>query len=104
MEQTADAAEFFSQSVSDTPPQKEALISFAAFSENNNQPDVALKLLDTYGSYYGDSVHTMVSKARLYDMSGEKDKANAQYRALLASGFQMRPDLKQYIRNRLAGE
>ena len=37
---------------------KEALISFAAFSENNNKQEVALKLLDTYSSNYGDTVHT----------------------------------------------
>jgi len=104
MEKTADATEYFSQSVSDAPPMKEALISFAAFSENNNQPEVALKLLDTYGANYGDTVHTMVSKARIFDMAGEKDKATAQYRALLASGFQMRPDLKKYASDRVSAE
>ena len=104
MERTNDAVEFFSQSVSGTPPMKEALISFAAFSENNNQPDMALQLLDTYGTNYGETVHTMVSKARILDMAGEKEKATAQYRALLASGFQMRPDLKQYIQTRVSAE
>ena len=104
MEKTAEATEYFSQSVSDTPPMKEALISFAAFSENNNQQGVALKLLDTYGANYGDNLHTMVSKARIYDRIGEKEKATAQYRALLTSGFQMRPDLKQYVMDRVSAE
>ncbi len=104
MDKTAEATEYFSQSVSGTPPMKEALISFAAFSENNNQQQVALKLLDTYSSNYGDTVHTMVSKARIYDSIGEKEKATAQYRALLTSGFQMRPDLRQYVQGRVSAE
>ncbi|MEE4164917.1 MAG: secretin and TonB N-terminal domain-containing protein [Desulfocapsaceae bacterium] len=104
MDKTAEATEYFSQSVSDMPPMKEALVSFAAFSENNNQKDVALKLLDTYSSNYGDTLHIMVSKARIYDSIGEKDKATAQYRALLTSGFQMRPDLRQYVQDRVSAE
>ena len=104
MNKIAEATEYFGQSVSDNPPRKEALISFAAFSENNNQKDVALKLLDAYSSNYGDTLQVMVSRARIYDSIGQKDKATAQYRALLASGFQMRPDLKQYVTDRVSAE
>ncbi len=104
MDKTAEATEYFSQSVSDSPPMKEALISFAAFSENNNQQDVALKLLDTYGSNYGETLQTMISKARIYDRIGQKEKATAQYRALLTSGFQMRPDLRQFVKDRVSAE
>jgi hypothetical protein len=43
----------------------------------------------------------MVSKARLLDKLGESDKAKAQYRALLASGFQMRADLKSFAESRV---
>lgn len=101
MDKKSEALEFFAQSISDSPPMKEALISYAAFSENYNQNEAALKLLDTYTNYYGDSVHTMVSKARLLDKLGESDKAKAQYRALLASGFQMRADLKSFAESRV---
>ncbi len=104
MNKIAEATEYFSQSVSDNPPRKEALISFAAFSENNNKKDVALKLLDSYSSNYGDTLHVMVSKARIYDSIGQKDNATAQYRALLTSGFQMRPDLKQFVMDRVSAE
>lgn len=101
MERTAEALECFAQSISDDPPMKEALISYAAFTENNNRLDAALKLLDTYGNHYGDSVHTMVSRARIYDKMGDRAKAQEQYRQLLASGFQMRPDLKEYVTSRV---
>jgi len=101
MEQTAEALECFAQSISDDPPKKEALISYAAFTENNDRYDAALKLLDTYGNYYGDSIHTMVSKARIFDKMGDRTKAKEQYRALLTSGFQLRPDLREYAENRV---
>jgi type IV pilus assembly protein PilQ len=102
MDRTPEAIEYFSQSVSGNPPMKEALISFAAFSENNGQDDAALKLLETYSSNYGDTLHTMVSKARILDKTGDRKKATEQYRALLSSGFQMRPDLKEYVQGRVA--
>ncbi|MGA7278811.1 MAG: tetratricopeptide repeat protein [Desulfocapsaceae bacterium] len=104
MENTAEALECFAQSISADPPMKEALISYAAFSENNGQLEAALKLLDTFGSYYGETVHTMVSKARIYDKMGKRDMATKQYRSLLASGFQMRPDLKQYAESRVTAK
>lgn len=81
---------------------KEALLSFAAFSENNGQNDAALKLIDKYHSYYGESLETMVAKARLFDKLTRSNEAVRQYQAVLASGFPMRSDLKQYIQSRLA--
>ena len=101
MDKIPEAMEYFNQSVSADPPMKEALVSYAAFSEKNNQPDVALKLLNVYSDNYGDTVHIMVSKARILDKMGERDKATAQYRALLTSGYQMRPDLKKYVEARI---
>lgn len=102
MQQKAEAMEYFNQSVSGNPPMKEALISYAAFSETNNDLVSALKLLDKYSAFYGDTANTMLSKARIYDKQGDSDKATAQYSALLSSGFQIRPDLKKFIRGRLA--
>jgi type IV pilus assembly protein PilQ len=101
MQRTSEALECFAQSISDDPPKKEALISYAAFTENNDRLEQSLKLLDTYGNYYGDSVHTLVSKARIYDKQGDRAQAQEQYRSLLASGLQMRPDLRAYAESRV---
>lgn len=102
MNQTAEATDYFAQSISDPTPRKEALISYASFSEQNGQPDAALKLIAKYTALYGESVETMVAKARIYDKMGQKEKATDQYRALLASGYQLVPGLKQYIQSRLS--
>lgn len=103
MNQKAEATDYFSQSISAPTPMKEALISYASFSEQNGQPESALKLIVKYNTLYGESVDTMVAKARIYDKMGQKDKANEQYRALLASGYQLVPGLKQFIQERLNG-
>ncbi|MDD3815222.1 MAG: AMIN domain-containing protein [Desulfocapsaceae bacterium] len=103
MNQIAEATDYFSQSISAPTPMKEALISYASFSEQNGQSESALKLIAKYNTLYGESVDTMVAKARIYDKMGQKEKANEQYRALLASGYQLVPGLKQYIQARLAG-
>lgn len=103
MEKVSEAMEYFNQSVSGTPPRQEALISYAAFCERNGKPDIALELLTTYADHYGDTVHVMVSKARLLDKLGQTTKATSQYREILTSGYQLRPDLKDYIRARITG-
>ena len=104
MEQITEAMEYFNQAVSGTPPMKEALVSYAAFSENNDQPEIALKLLTTYTSHYGNTVDTMLAEARIYDKIGQPDKAADKYKAILNSGFQLRQDLKKYIRGRIAAK
>ena len=81
---------------------KEALMSFAAFSENNGQNEAALKILEKYHSYYGENLETMVAKARMLDKLGKPKDATKQYQAILTSGFQLRLDLKKYIEGRLA--
>ena len=102
MQRISDASEYFAQSISDSQPMKEALISYASFSEINGQYDAALKLVDKYHSFYGESVDTMISKARILDKLGRKEEATQQYLAVLGSGFQLRPDLKKYISGRVA--
>ncbi len=104
MQRISEAKEYFAQSISNSPPMKEALMSFAAFSENNGQNDAALKLLDRYHSAYGETLDTMVAKARILDKVGRSKEATKQYLAILTSGFQLRPDLKQYIEGRLAAK
>jgi type IV pilus assembly protein PilQ len=101
MQRISEAADYFAQSISGTPPMKEALLSYAAFSENNGQNDAALKLIDRYHATYGESVDTMISKARILDKIGLKSEAVKEYKAILASGYQIRPDLKKYIQGRL---
>ncbi|MFW2368584.1 MAG: AMIN domain-containing protein [Desulforhopalus sp.] len=104
MQRLSEAKEYFTQSISNSPPMKEALLSYASFSENNGQNDAAIKLLDKYHSYHGETVDTMIAKARIFDKLGLEKDANQQYLALLSSGFQLRPDLKQYIHGRLAAK
>jgi len=104
MNRFPEAIEYFNQSVSDSPPLKDALVSYATFSENNDQPEAALKLLDKFESYYGDDLNTMITRARIYDKLGQTDKAAAQYRAILHSGFQIRPDMKKFIHGRIAAK
>lgn len=101
MDKIADAMEFFSQSISGEPPLKDALISYAAFSEEKNQPEAALKLLNRYAEIYSDTVDTMISRARILDSMGLTAKATEQYKTLLYSGYQLVPGLKKYIRGRL---
>lgn len=104
MQRVSDAKEFFTQSVSDNPPKQEALLSYAAFSENNGQNESALALLSKYESFYGESMDTMVGKARIHDKLGNKKEATQQYNAILNSGYRLRPDLKKYIEGRLSAK
>lgn len=102
MDQAAEAMDYFSQSINGEPPMKEALISYAAFSENKGQPEAALKLLNRYSDVYSDTVDTMISRGRLLDALGRNEQAIEQYKTLLYSGFQLTPGLKKYIRSRLS--
>lgn len=104
MQRTQDAIEYFSQSISGTPPMKEALISYATFCENSGRNDQAVKLLDKYNASYGETVDTMIAKARIFDKVGDRDKATGQYKAIIASGFPLPPELKKYIHGRLAAK
>jgi type IV pilus assembly protein PilQ len=101
MQRLPEAVEYFNQSVSGAPPLKEALVSYAAFNENYGHPEAALKLLNKFNTHYGETLETMLAKARIYDKLGDSSKAIAQYRSILSSGYQIRPDLKQYIEGRL---
>lgn len=103
MQKNSEATEFFIQSISSATPMKEALISFASFNEQTGQNEAALKLLVRYNNLYGESVDTMVAKARIFDRMGQKNKADEQYQSLVASGYQLAPGLKEYIQSRLSG-
>lgn len=104
MQQLAEAKEYFTQSISGSPPLKEALFSYAAFSENNGQLEAAIKVLQKYETVFGETIDSMVSKARLYDKQGKTKEATKQYQALLGSGFPLHPDLKKFIEGRIAAK
>lgn len=104
MQRNQDAIEYFTQSISGTPPMKEALISYATFCENSGRHDQAITLLDKYNAAYGETVDTMISKARIFDKMGNAEKATQQYKAIIASGFPLAPDLKKFIHGRLAAK
>lgn len=101
MQRLSQANEFFTQSISDTPPMKEALMSYAAFCENNAMNEAALKLLAKYEKYYGENVSTMIAKARIFEKTGRQAQATSQYQAILASGYQLPPDLRRYMQQRI---
>lgn len=102
MQRPEEATEYFTQAISGNPPMKEALFSFASFSETNNQYPAAIKLLDKYHQNYGETVDTMLAKARIFDKMGDTSRATEQYQAIMSSGFMLSPDLRDYITGRLA--
>ena len=104
MQRTQDAIEYFTQSISGSPPMKEALISYATFCESSGRNEQAIKLLDKYNASHGETVDTMIATARILDKIGDRGKATNQYKAIIASGFPLPPDLKKYIHGRLAAK
>ncbi len=101
MQRLSQANEYFIRSISDTPPKKEALMNYAAFCENNGMNEAALKLLAKYKKYYGEEFNSMIAVARILDKTGEKSQAKSQYMAILSSGYQLPPDLRRYIQQRV---
>ena len=101
MERVQEARNYFDVAVSDARPSRQALASYAGFSENNDSFDMALSLLARYESLYGTSLETMISKARIYDKIGDSVKATNEYRMILLSGYEVPADLENYIKERL---
>ena len=104
MKKNAEAGEYFESAVSSKRPDSEALISYAMFSEDNGNYINALLLLARHENLYGDSLDTMIARARILDKEGNSEKAAAEYRAILLSGYQLPADLTRYIKGRLALE
>jgi type IV pilus assembly protein PilQ len=102
MNRTQAAKEYFDKAVSSDRPSSEALMNYAAFAEEQKMHVNALLLLARHEELYGDTLETMVARARIYDKEGNADKAVTEYRAILLSGFQLPPDLNRYIKGRLA--
>jgi type IV pilus assembly protein PilQ len=100
MKKTEQAEEYFEKSISGTEPSSAALSSYAAFNEERNQFDRALDLLKQHESFHGDSLETMISKARIHDKQGLQDIASSEYRTILLSGYEIPADLARYIKGR----
>jgi type IV pilus assembly protein PilQ len=97
MEEYSQAQQYFDQSVNTGKPSREALISYAAFSERQRQYDAALRLLEKLEDLYGQDLNTMVAQARIYDSLGDYGAARKEYKAILHAGFRVPPDLKKFI-------
>lgn len=100
MKQTETAEEYFEKAVSGSPPSSAALASYAAFSEEQQQYPRALTLLKKHEDIHGDSLATMISKARIQDKQGQRDLASSTYQAILLSGYEIPADLSRYINGR----
>jgi type IV pilus assembly protein PilQ len=104
MKKNAEAKEYFEIAVSGKRPDSEALISYAMFSEDSGDYLNALLLLARHEDLYGDTLDTMIARARIQDKEGNTEKAVAEYKAILLSGYQLPADLTRYIKGRLALE
>ena len=104
MKRNAEAKEYFDIAVSGKRPDSEALISYAMFSEDTGNYINALLLMARHEDLYGDNLDTMIARARILDKEGNSEKAAAEYRAILLSGYQLPADLTRYIKGRLALE
>ncbi|MEW6221486.1 MAG: AMIN domain-containing protein [Thermodesulfobacteriota bacterium] len=101
MKEVAAAKPLFDKAVAGPRPAAEALISYAAFCEENDSLEGALRLLARHEDLYGNTLDTLVARARIHDKAGQQAQAAQQYRALLLSGFELPPDLRRYIEGRL---
>lgn len=102
MQQNEAAQQYFDQSVSVKKPSREALQSYATFSEQQNRLAAALKLLARVDMQYGENLDSMIAEARILDKQGKRESATAKYKTILLSGYHVPPDLRKYIQGRIA--
>lgn len=106
MKQVEEAKGYFDRAIAGPRPTAEAFLNYAAFAEEYESYHGALALLGRHTRLYGDTLDTLVGRARLYDKLGDAVKAVAEYRGLLFSGYQLPDDLHRYAQGRVtaAGE
>jgi type IV pilus assembly protein PilQ len=102
MQDMKTAQRYFDRAIQGKKPLKEALLSYAAFSEQQKRYSAALKLLGRHDKMYGEDLNSIVSRARILDKMNKHADATAEYKKLLYSGFRIAPDLKKYIQGRIA--
>lgn len=97
-----EAQQYFEEAVSGNKPSRAALLSFAGYEEENSNYAGAIATLAKYNELYNASLETMIAKARILDKQGNSDLAVAEYKSILYSGYELAPDLAQYIKGRIA--
>jgi len=102
MQDKQKAVFYFNHCTQVKKPAKEALISYAAFSEEQHEYDNALKILEKHSSLYGEDLDAMIAEARIYDKMGKKQQATEKYKKIALSGYNVPPDLDKYIKGRIA--
>lgn len=102
MREIKKAQQYFDQAVQGKKPLKEALLSYAVFSEEQQRYTEALKLINKYNTLYGENLDSMIAKARIMDKDGNHADAGVEYKKILLSGYRIAPDLKKYIQGRIA--
>jgi type IV pilus assembly protein PilQ len=102
MKKTSEAKDHFDIAIGKSKPSQEALSSYATFCEEYKSYGAAIMLLQKYKELYGNTMETMVARARLFDNEKMKNRAAREYRALLLSGYELPADLRRYIKSRLA--
>jgi len=100
MQDSQQAEQYFKLSTKAAKPIKEALLSAATFYEDRQKFNEALLQLEKFDSLYGNNLESMIATARVLDKMGKRAQATEKYQAILASGFQIPPDLSKYIKGR----
>jgi type IV pilus assembly protein PilQ len=100
MQENTLAQQYFDQSISGGKPSSAALLSYAAFSEQMEQYDAAIRLLMKHDELYGQTLNSMVARARVLDKKGEHETATRVYKTILTAGFRVPPDLRKFISGR----
>ena len=101
MKKTEAAKAYFDLAISGETPASEALISYASFAEEYQSYNGALALLAKHEALFGDTLDTLVAKARILDKLGHSAQAVAAYNAVLLSGYTVPEDLQQFIKGRI---
>ncbi|MDG4475359.1 AMIN domain-containing protein [Thiovibrio frasassiensis] len=102
MKNTEAAKAYFDLAISGDAPASEALISYASFAEEYQSYNGALALLTRHETLFGDTLDTLVAKARILDKLGLSAQAVEAYNTVLLSGYTIPEDLQQFIRGRIA--
>jgi len=102
MQENKNAQQYFAQSVQGKKPLKDALLSYAVFSEEQERFTEAIKLLEKHDTLYGENLNSMIAQARIFDKQGNHENATTEYKKILYSGYRIAPDLKKYIQGRIA--
>lgn len=102
MKKVDEAKKYFDRSINSGAPSSEALISYASFAEEYESYHGALALLARNEEMHGDTLDTLVSKARILDKAGRPAEAVTTYNAVLLSGYEVPEDLRRFIEGRIA--